>query len=74
MFFYVFPFVWWRKSKLSQEYRGLVGKETSASNLDMKYIGYQAISDTLFSQILRFSQLTLMFPVEIFFKKGPWTQ
>ena len=44
-------------------------KETSTSNLNRKYIGYLAISDTLFSQILIFFQLMLMCPVKIFFKR-----
>ena len=69
IFFYVFPLVWWRKSKISQEYGGWVGNETSASNLSRKYIGYPAISETLFSQILIFFQLRLMCPVKIFFKR-----
>ena len=59
--FRVFPLVWWRKSKISQENGGWVGNETSASNFDRKYICYPAISDTLFSQILIFFQLTLMY-------------
>ena len=42
----------------------------SVSNLDRKYTGYSATSDTLFSQILIFFQLTLMYTVEIFLKKG----
>ena len=69
IFFHVFPLIWFRKSKISQECRGWVGYESLASNLDRKYIGYPAISDTLFSQILIFFQLTLMCPVEIFFKR-----
>ena len=69
IFFYVFPLVWWRKYKISQEYRGWAGNKTLASNLNWKYIGYLAISNTLFSQILIFFQLILMCPVEIFFKK-----
>ena len=55
--FYVFPLVWRRKSKISQECRSWVGNETSTSDLDRKYIGYPAISDTLFSQILIFFSL-----------------
>ena len=66
--FYVFPHVWWRNSKISQEYRGWIGNETSVSDLYRKYTGYPAISDTLFAQILVFFQLMQMFPVEIFFK------
>ena len=62
IFFYVCPLVWWRKSKISQEYGGSVGKETSASNLNRKHIGYPTISDTLFSQILVFFQHTWMCP------------
>ena len=67
--FYVFLLVWWRKFKISQEYGGRVGNETLSSDLDRKYIGYPVISDTLFSQILIFFQLTLMNPIEIFFKR-----
>ena len=59
-FFYIFPLVWWRKSKISQEYRDWVGHETSASDLYWKYVCFPAISHTLFSQILIFFQLTLM--------------
>ena len=69
-FFNVYPLVWWGKSKISQEYGGWVGNETLASDLDRKYVGYSAISDTLFSQILIFFQPTLMCPVEIFFKRN----
>ena len=54
--FYVFPLVWWRKFKISQEYGGWVGYETLVSDLDRKYIGYPAISDTLY----------------IIFKPGHW--
>ena len=34
-------------SKISQEYGGWIGNETSASDFDRKYICYPAISDTL---------------------------
>ena len=51
---------------------GWVGNETSASVFDRKYISFPAISDTLFSQILIFFQLTLMCSVEIFFKRDRW--
>ena len=54
---------------MSQECGGWVGNETSLSSLDRKYIGYPAISDTSFSQILIFFQLTLIRPVE-FSSKG----
>ena len=46
-----------------------VGNETSVFNLDRKYIGYPAISDTLLLQIFIFFQLILMCPVEILFKR-----
>ena len=58
------------KSKISQEYGGCVDNETSASDLDKKYIGYPVISDTLISQTLIFFQLTQTCPAEIFFKKN----
>ena len=32
IFFYIFPLVWWWKSKISQEYGGGVGNETLAGN------------------------------------------
>ena len=57
--------------KISQEYGGWVGNETSASDLDRKYIGYLALSDTLFSQILIFFQLILMCPSRNILQKGP---
>ena len=57
------------KSKISLEYGGWVGNETSASDLDRKYVDYPAISDTLFSQIIEFFQLRLMCPVEIFLQR-----
>ena len=69
VFYNVFPLIWWKKSKISQESCVWLDNEISASDLDRKYDGYPAISDTLFSQILIFSQLTLMSPVEIFFKR-----
>ena len=59
-FFNVFPLVRWKKSQISQECGSWFGNGTSASDLDRKYVGYLAISDTLFSQILIFFQLTLM--------------
>ena len=49
--------------------KGCVVHETSAPDFDRKYIGYPAISDTLFLQILIFFQFTLMCLVEIFFKR-----
>ena len=55
--------------KISQENGGWVGNEASTSDFDKKYICYLAISNTLFSRILIFFQLTLMYPVEIFFKR-----
>ena len=57
------------KAKISQEFRGWAGNETLASDLNRKYFGYPAISDTLFSQILISFQLMLMCPVKIFFKR-----
>ena len=69
IFLNVFSLVWLRRSKISQEYGGWVGNETSASDLDWKYVGYPAISVSLFSQILIFFQLRLMCTVEIFFKR-----
>ena len=69
IFFYISPPVLWRVSKISQEYRGWVGNETSAFDLDRKYVGYPAISDTLFLQILMFFQLTQLCPDKIFFKR-----
>ena len=63
--------VWWRKFNISQENGGWVGNKTSVSDFDRKYICYPAISDTLFSQILIFFQLT---PSRNFFQKGPLTQ
>ena len=63
-------FFLWRESKISQECGGWVRNETTASDLSRKYIGYSAISDTLFSKILIFFQFTLMCPVEIFFKRA----
>ena len=69
MFLMYFLFFRRRKSKISQEYGSWVGNETNASNLDRKYVSFPTISDILFSQILIFFQLTLMCPVEIFFKR-----
>ena len=45
------------------KYGGWVGNETSASDLDRKYICYPAIFDTLFSHILMFFQLTQIGPL-----------
>ena len=73
IFFHVFPFVWWKKSKISQGNGGWAVNKTSASDFDRKYICYPAISETLSSRILIFFQLTLMCPVE-FFSKGWLTQ
>ena len=74
IFFYVFPLVWWRKFKINQEYRGWVGNETWASDLDRKYIGYPAISDTLMLQILISIPTYADVPSQIFFQKGLLTQ
>ena len=68
IFFYAFPPLSLRNSNINQEYGGRVRNESSASDLDREYVGYPAISDTLFSQILIFFQLTLMYRVKIFFK------
>ena len=66
--FYVFFLVWRWKFKISQEYEGWIGHETSASDLNRKHGGYPAISDTLFLQIVVFFLVTLMNQVEIFYK------
>ena len=57
------------RPKINLEYGGWVGNETSAYNLDRNYIAYPDTSDTLFSLIIIFFQLTLIFSVKIFFKK-----
>ena len=72
--FYVFLLVWWRKFKINQEYRGWVGNETSASDLDRKYVGYPTISDTLFSLILIFFPTYADVPSWNFLQKGLLTQ
>ena len=67
--FYVFPLAWWKKPQISQEYGGWVDNETSASDIDWRYIGYPVTSNSFFLQILIFFQLMLMCPVEIFFER-----
>ena len=71
--FHVFSLVRWRKSKICKENGGWVGNKTSASDFNRKYICYPAISDTLFSQIFIFFQLTLMCAVKIFFIRDIYT-
>ena len=41
-----------------------------ASNHDRKYIGYPAISDTVFLEILWFFQLEADVPIQNFHQKG----
>ena len=57
-----------RKSKISQECGGWLGNETSESDLDMKYIGYSAIS-LIVLRDPHIYQLRLICPVETFFKR-----
>ena len=67
-FNYIFPLVWSWKVKIFQLCRDWVANETLPSNL-LWHICYSPISDTFFSQIFQFFQLTLMRPVNIFLKR-----
>ena len=51
-------------------FKNVEGELAMKSDFDRKYICYPAISDTLFSQIHIFFQLTFMCLVVIFFKRG----
>lgn len=62
IFFYMFP------PRLVRYTEVEFANKTSASNLDQKNICYSAISDKTFLPIFIFFRLTLMDPVEIFFK------
>ena len=68
-FRYIFSLVWWWMSKINQICWGWDGNETSASDLDRKYICYPAISDILFTEIFIFFQLRLMHPFDILLKR-----
>ena len=43
--FYVFPFVWWRKPKISEGYGGWIGNETSAVITLSSHFWYIVLAD-----------------------------
>ena len=73
IFFMYFILSEWIESKISEECGGWVGNETSASNLNWKYIGYPAIFDTLFLPDLHIFPTYADVPSWNFLQKGLFT-